>query len=129
MLNCRKIEYRHYCREPIENIENYALAVADIEHEWVLHHRDEVHVLPSGMVARRSKRELIENGRYYGCPASELIFLERREHAKLHKCGVKRPGIGGHRYGAPCNNRAWLTGRSWAVINGKRTWLSKVGEV
>jgi hypothetical protein len=73
-----------FCRENISLIENYQEAVADKETMWHCHHRDEIKVLPSGMVALRSKKELIENGRYYSCPANELIFMRSKEHRALH---------------------------------------------
>lgn len=73
-----------YCREPLENIENYDVAIASDE-MYELHHRDEVRVLPSGMVAVRSRDDLKENGRYRNCPANELIFLSRTEHRTMHR--------------------------------------------
>ena len=73
-----------FCCEDISLIENYDKAIADTAHKWVCHHRDEVRVLPSGMIARRTMSELIENGRYYKCPANELIFLTVSEHNTLH---------------------------------------------
>lgn len=79
---------RKYCEE-YENIENYELAKADNFHGWAVHHRDEIRLLPSGMIARRSADELKENGRYNNCPANELIFLTSQEHARLHHKGKK----------------------------------------
>lgn len=78
---------KKYCKEDISLIENYDKAISDKEHNWDCHHRDEVKVLPSGIVVKRTKQELIENGRYYHCPANELIFLIRIEHQRLHKTG------------------------------------------
>lgn len=74
-----------YCCEDLSNIENYELAKADpTPNKWCIHHRDECKVLPSGIVVIRTMKELIENGRYYNCPANELIFLTHSEHWKLH---------------------------------------------
>lgn len=78
---------RLFCREDVSLIENYDKAIADNTQTWVLHHRDEIRVLPSGMVAKRSVKELIENGRYYHCPANELIFLTSAEHTSMHQKG------------------------------------------
>lgn len=78
---------KKYCKEDISLIENYDKAINDKEHNWDCHHRDEVKVLPSGIVVKRTKQELIENGRYYKCPSNELIFLIRIEHQRLHKTG------------------------------------------
>ena len=75
---------KSFCREEISLIENYQEAIADKETMWHCHHRDEIRFLPSGMIALRSKKELIENGRYYHCPANELIFMRSREHRALH---------------------------------------------
>ena len=73
-----------YCIEDPRLIENYELAKADNFVNWVVHHRDEIRVLPSGMVVCRSREDLKENGRYYHCPANELIFLTITQHRALH---------------------------------------------
>lgn len=80
---------RKFCKEDISLIENYDKAINDSTQMWHCHHRDEIRVLPSGMVAIRSKAELIENGRYYDCPANELIFLTQVEHISMHHKGKK----------------------------------------
>lgn len=72
------------CREDVSLIENYDKAMADNEHIWVCHHRDEIKTLPSGRTVIRSPEELKENGRYYNCPANELIFMTMNEHNALH---------------------------------------------
>ena len=74
---------KKYCKE-YWKIENYEQAINDKTNTWICHHRDEIRILPSGMVAIRSVEELVENGRYYDCPPNELIFLTRTEHNKLH---------------------------------------------
>lgn len=76
---------KQYCRDPFPYIENYSEAYADPNETWVCHHCDEIRFLPSGMVSIRSKAELIENGRYYSCPANELIFMRKSDHIKLHR--------------------------------------------
>lgn len=75
---------KNYCREDVSLIENYEKAITDTTQTWVCHHRDEIKVLPSGMTVIRSYKDLKENGRYYGCPANELIFLTKSEHNRLH---------------------------------------------
>ena len=77
---------KNYCREDISLIENYEKAMKDTKQIWVCHHRDEVKVLPSGMTVLRSRQDLIDNDRYYNCPANELIFLTPEEHKCLHSC-------------------------------------------
>lgn len=79
---------KRFCKGDYTKIENYDKAIADDTQTWHCHHRDEIRTLPSGMIIYRSKNELIENGRYYGCPANELIFLTRSEHRRLHTIGV-----------------------------------------
>ena len=74
-----------FCKDDISKIENYEKAIADTSHIWDLHHRDEIRELPSGMIVFRSRQELIENGRYFNCPANELIFLTHADHQILHK--------------------------------------------
>ena len=73
-----------YCKEDISLIENYELAISDSNEMWVVHHRDEYKVLPSGITVIRTASELKEDGRYYNCPANELIFLTKAEHCRLH---------------------------------------------
>lgn len=79
------IRARYVKDKRIDLIENYKLAKADNFKGWDIHHRDEIRLLPSGMIALRSKEELIENGRYYNCPPNELIWMNESEHHKLHR--------------------------------------------
>jgi hypothetical protein len=87
-----------FCREDLNLIENYDKAIADTTQTWHCHHRDEIRVLPSGMIVRRSAEELQENGRYYNCPANELIFLPRNEHFKIH--GLHQQKVYGRKHTA-----------------------------
>ena len=87
-LTDKKRYFSKYCKE-YWNIENYETALSEKFENWDLHHRDEVRFLPSGMVAIRSCKELIEAGRYFDCPANELIFMRRSEHHKLHSDGER----------------------------------------
>ena len=80
-----EVHVRQYCKDPLPYIENYSEAYADPNETWVCHHRDEIRFLPSGMISIRSKAEMIENGRYYSCPANELIFMRKIDHIKLHR--------------------------------------------
>ena len=73
-----------YCKDDISKIENYELAKADDFKGWCIHHRDEYKVLPSGIEVFRTQVELKENGRYYHCPANELIFMTLSEHQAYH---------------------------------------------
>ena len=85
MINKKKAN--RYCKDDLSQIENYDKAVNDTTETWHLHHRDEIKILPSGMKVYRSTQELMENERYYHCPANELIFLTRSEHQIIHHKG------------------------------------------
>ena len=136
-----------------ELIENYDLAKADNFKGWCIHHRDEYKVLPSGIEVWRTKAELIEDGRYYNCPANELIFMQIAEHQAYHmkhitkerrknmslsaKGSCKGPCTEEHRkkISMACKGKSkhWKEGnpalkfkdKTWKLINGKRVWLSK----
>lgn len=71
---------KSYCSEDISLIENYALAIVDNTQTWDCHHRGEI--LPCG---RFSPNDLTKFGLYFNRPASELIFLTKAEHTRLHK--------------------------------------------
>lgn len=86
MINIRKV--KGYCKDDISLIENYDKAIADTTQTWVCHHRDEVKTLPSGIVVLRTVEELEEIGRYWHCPANELIFMIRGEHSRLHSSNI-----------------------------------------
>ena len=85
MINIRQAN--KYCKEDISKIENYDKAIADTTQVWHLHHRNEIRTLPSGITIIRTKEDLIDAGRYYGCNANELIFLTNTEHIRLHRKG------------------------------------------
>lgn len=137
------ISERHvksYCKEDITKIENYDKAIYDTK-LWVCHHRDEVKILPSGIKVIRSKQELIENGRYYNCPANELIFLTQLEHMRIHHKGKSvstnthikmstaqrgRKFSDEHRRKLSNAHKGIVTrgtkGMTWKLINGKRVY-------
>lgn len=74
---------KNYCCEDISKIENYNKAMADTTQTWDCHHRLE---LQNGNYV--SWKKLKKDGLYYNRPASELIFLTKSEHRKLH-CKIK----------------------------------------
>ena len=82
-----RYNFKRYCKD-YENIENYQKAKADDFVGWHCHHRLETH---NSDGERRpvdiSYKELKALGMYYQRPASELIFLESREHNTLHHKG------------------------------------------
>ena len=76
---------KKFCCEDISLIENYDKAIADTTQTWDCHHRGEI--LPCG---RFSRADLKKFGLYYKRPASELIFLTKAEHTRLHLKGVPK---------------------------------------
>ena len=74
---------KKFCCEDPSLIENYDKAIADTKQTWDCHHRREI--LPCG---RFSSNDLKKFGLYFNRPASELIFLTKAEHNRLHKSGV-----------------------------------------
>ena len=76
---------KKYCSEYPSLIENYELAINDHTQTWEIHHRGEI--LPCG---RYTPKDLIKFGLYYSRPASELIFLTKAAHTRLHNNGVPK---------------------------------------
>lgn len=77
MINDGKV--KRYCSEDISLIDNYWDAMNDETQVWECHHKNEIF---RGIPVSRAL--LIDLGLYYGCPASELIFLTPSEHTRLH---------------------------------------------
>lgn len=73
---------KSYCSEDISLIENYNQAISDDQKMWDIHHRRE-----SDSEGRTlfTGKQLIESGLYFKRPASELIFVTRSMHWKLHR--------------------------------------------
>ena len=70
------------CCEDLSNVEGYDIAVADKERVYHLHHRNE---LDKDGNFQYYAEDLIRMGLYWNRPASELIFLTREEHTRIHK--------------------------------------------
>ncbi len=124
-----------YCKDDISLIENYDKAINDKEHIWECHHRDEIETLPSGIKVVRSTEDLIEAGRYYQCPANELIFLTKKEHSRIHlSCKEIQDKATNSRIGMKRSSdfkkeqsirlKGNHKGQHWRVINGKRCWYT-----
>ena len=73
---------KRYCSENISLIENYREAIADEERTWDIHHRRECD--SEGRTLFMGK-QLIDMNLYFNRPASELIFVTRSMHLKLHR--------------------------------------------
>ena len=69
---------KSFCCEDISLIENYDKAIISNE-MWDCHHRLEIQ---NNIIT--SKSDLIKQELYYNRPASELIFLTKADHRKLH---------------------------------------------
>ena len=78
MINKRVDRIKKYCCEDISLIENYNEAINDKEQTWEIHHKLEIEL-------NKTQKALIEQNLYWKRPASELIFLTRKEHKALHQ--------------------------------------------
>ena len=70
-----------YCSDDISLIENYNQAIADADKMWDIHHRRECDGEGRTLF---TKKQLIEMNVYYKRPASELVFVTRSMHWKIH---------------------------------------------
>ena len=66
-----------YCKEDPSLIENYDKAINDNTQIWECHHRLETDL-------NLSMQELKDRNLYYDRPPSELIFLTKAEHSRIH---------------------------------------------
>ena len=85
MINTYKA--KRFCSEDISLIENYNQAISDEEKMWDVHHRREC---DSEGRTLFTKKQLIDMGLYFNRPASELIFVTRAIHKKLHREQMKK---------------------------------------
>lgn len=135
---------RKYCKEDISKIKNYELAIADITQTWQCHH-----IL--GEILTR--QQLLEHDFYFNVPACMLKFVTKAEHGKLHNKGKhlseetrkklseatkgkNNPLYGKHRseetrkkISEACKGHKGMAGMTWKLIDGKRVWLPKEGNV
>ena len=105
-----------YCSEDISLIENYHQAVWDPYEKWEIHHRRECD--ENGRTLLTGK-QLIEMNLYKNRPASELIFVTKSMHMKIHREMCSKGGKKG--------------GKISGVINGTKSsipilQLTKSGE-
>ena len=91
---------KRYCLEDISLIENYNEAISDQTKMWEIHHRRECD--SEGRTLFTCK-QLIEMGLYYNRPASELVFVTRSMHWKLHR------------------EKMVNVGKKYGAINGKKS--------
>ena len=98
---------KRYCSDEISLIENYHQAIADEKKIWDIHHRREC---DSEGRTLFTHKQLIDMNLYYKRPASELIFVTRSMHWKLHREKMRNSGQIG----------AKLVGKKYGAINGKK---------
>ena len=79
----QKKNWKSYCSEQLELVENYQQAKAEGFKGWCIHHRLEIQ--PDG--TKMSKKQLIDKDIYYRRPANELVFMRFSEHTTLHMLG------------------------------------------
>ena len=78
---------KSYCSDDISLIENYHEAIADKNKMWDIHHRRECDENGRTLFTRK---QLIDIGLYFKRPASELIFVTKSMHKKLHREQMKK---------------------------------------
>ena len=80
------VNVNKFCNDDVSLIENYNEAINSKE-TYVCHHRLEIEL-------DLSVNELIKRKMYYNRPASELIFLTKSEHSRIHTLGKNNPNYG-----------------------------------
>ena len=99
---------KHFCSEDISLIENYHQAIADKEKTWDIHHRRECDDEGRTLFTHKQLKEM---NLYENRPASELIFVTKSMHSKMHREMCSKGGkIGGK-----------IGGKKNGAINGKKS--------
>lgn len=80
MIN--EYQAKRYCSDDISLIEDYKQATTDQTRTWDIHHRREC---DSEGRTLFTKKQLKEMGLYFNRHASELIFVTRSMHCKIHR--------------------------------------------
>ena len=107
---------KKYC-EDYNNIENYTEAVKS-PLRYDLHHRLEIS-------ENKSRKDLIDENLYYGRPPEELIFLEHKEHVRLHKANLSEDT----RQKISENNSRYWKGKNLYAETRQRMSESKKGHL
>lgn len=107
---------KQYCSEDISLIENYKQAISDEKKMWEIHHRRECD--ENGRTLFTCK-QLLEMNLYLNRPASELIFVTRAMHSKLHREKMRNSGKIGGKIGGKIIGK--IIGKKYGAINGKKS--------
>ena len=103
---------KNYCSDDISLIENYHQAIADKEKMWEIHHRRECDDEGRTLFTHKQLKKM---NLYFNRPASELIFVARSIHKKIHREVCSKGGkIGGKK---TCK----ILGKKYGAINGKKS--------
>lgn len=118
MINVYKAKL--FCREDISSINGYADAISDTTQMWICHH---INAEPfTGFTTQHLK----QMNMYFSRPASELRFVTRTEHAKIHKVAKYLPHgtMKGKHHTAESKARMHdaFAGKHWKLVDGKRVW-------
>lgn len=94
---------KRFCSEDIALIENYHQAISDEKRMWDIHHRRECDANGRTLFTHKQLKDM---NLYFNRPASELIFVTRSMHWKLHrelrsKGGKKNGAINGKKCSIP----------------------------
>lgn len=108
-----------YCSEDVSLIENYHEAIADEKRTWDIHHRRECDSEGRTLFTHKQLKEM---NLYYNRPASELIFVTRSMHKKLHREQMENIGKNvGKKYGKIVGKIfGKIIGKKYGAINGKK---------
>ena len=104
-----------FCSEDIALIENYQEAISDQTKMWDVHHRRECDENGRTLF---TKKQLIEMNLYLNRPASELVFVTRSMHWKLHREQRENGGKIGGKNGGKIGGK--IGGKKNGAINGKK---------
>ena len=88
MTRNQKANWKAFCSEPLDLVENYQQALAENFKGWDIHHRREIQ--QDKIVSRQ---QLIDQDLYYSRPAEELVFMRHGEHMRLHNLSRSYPPL------------------------------------
>ena len=149
---------KKYCKEELSKIENYDKAIADTTQIWDLHHRTEIwwncskkDLIDNECYYNRKACELIflthaEHTRLHNLHMSEYRrrkmsdsmkgknvgkFPSEETRKKLSESRKGKTPFKGHHHSEEAKKKLSKVGKgkTWKLIDGKRVWLPKEGNV